>query len=116
MISQPKGHAAAKLRQRKFEVLRRLRIPSDAIGGSLAEVRSRCGKPTCRCATGEGHPSWLLTFMVAGKKRVERVPAELLAHVQKHVEAGRAYKDAISEIFSANAELFVLARKQRKKR
>jgi hypothetical protein len=54
--------------------------------------------------------------MLAGKKRVERVPAELLAQVQKQVESGRAYKDAIAEIFSANAELFVLARKQRKKR
>jgi hypothetical protein len=109
-----KGDEAARLRQRKFETLRRLRIPTDALPGSLALTRSRCGKANCHCADGEGHPNWLLTFMVKGKKRVEHIPAEWAEQVQRRVDEGRAFKEAVAEVFSANAELLVLSRKQRR--
>ena len=71
-----KGDPAARLRQRKHDLLRRVHIPADALPGSLALTHSRCGKPTCWCAKGEWHPSWSLTFMVDGKKRVKRIPDE----------------------------------------
>lgn len=104
---------AARLRQRKFEVLRRLAIPSEALPGSLALTHRRCGKPTCHCAAGEGHPLWSLTFMVGGKKRVERIPVGWVAQVRRRVEEGRTFKDAIAEVFAVNALLLVLERKQR---
>src|SRR5437660_687160 len=63
-----KGDPASRLRQRKYALLRRLQIPPDALPGSLALTHHRCGKPTCRCADGEGHPAWSLTFMVDGTK------------------------------------------------
>lgn len=110
---KPRGREAARLRQRKFELLRRLKIPPEALPGSLALTHRRCGKPTCHCATGEGHPLWSLTFMVAGKKRVERIPEEWLAQVRRRVVEGRAFKDAIAEVFAVNALLLVLERKQR---
>lgn len=114
MIVNPKGPQAARLRQRKFELLRRLKIPPEALPGSLARTRRRCGKPTCHCASGEGHPLWSLTFMVAGQKHVERIPEEWVEPVRRRVEAGRAFKDAVAEVFTANALLLVLARKQRR--
>lgn len=104
---------AARLRQRKFAVLRRLKIPPDALPGSLALTHRRCGKPTCHCATGEGHPLWSLTFMVGGKKRVERIPAEWLPQVRRRVEEGRACKDGIAEVFALNAVLLAIERRQR---
>lgn len=103
----------ARLRQRKFEVLRGLKVPPEALPGSLALTHRRCGKPTCRCARGEGHPLWSLTFMVRGRKRVERIPAEWVAEVQRRVEEGRAFKDALAEVFAINAELLVRERRQR---
>lgn len=108
----PRGSQAARLRQRKFTVLRRLVIPPDALPGSLAQTRRRCGKPTCHCAQGEGHPIWFLTFMVQGQKRVERIPAEWVGEVRRRVAAGRAFKEAVAEVFTANAELLVLWRRQ----
>jgi hypothetical protein len=112
-MRRPRGPAAARLRQRKFAVLRRLKIPPEALPGSLALTHRRCGKPTCHCATGEGHPLWSLTFMVGGKKRVERIPAEWLAPVRRRVEEGRAFKDGIAEVFALNAVLLAIERKQR---
>lgn len=105
---------AARLRQKKRKALKELRIPEDALPGSLALTYTRCGKANCRCAGGEGHPGWQLTFMVAGQKRVHRIPAEWAEEVQERVEAGHAFKEVLGEVLTANAELLVLARKQRR--
>jgi hypothetical protein len=50
--------------------------------------------------------------MADGKKHVERIPAEWVAEVQRRVAAGRAFKEAVAEVFAANAELLVLWRRQ----
>jgi len=109
----PKGPQAARLRQRKFELLRRFPIPADLLPGSLSLTHRRCGQPTCHCATDkQGHPLWSLTFMVGGKKRVERIPAEGVEEVRRLVEAGREFKQAVAEVLAANAQLWALWRKQ----
>ena len=114
MIHEPKGPRAARLRQRKFELTRKFNIPPDLLPGSLSLTRSRCGKSSCRCASGEGHEGWMLTFMVDGKKRVERIPQEWVEDVRRRVEAGREFKQAVAEVFAANAQLLAVARQQRK--
>ena len=108
----PKGQEAARLRQRKFRALRGLTVPAEGLPGSLALTHRRCGKPTCHCAQGKGHPVWTLTFMVEGKKRVERIPDEWVEEIRREVEAGREFKRAVREIFAANAQLLALWRKQ----
>jgi hypothetical protein len=107
-----KGDVAARLRQRKYALLSRLQIPPDALPGSLALTHRRCGTPTCHCAQGEGHPLWSLTFMVNGKKRVERIPDEWVEQIRPLVEQGREFKDAVAEVFAANAQLLALRRQQ----
>lgn len=110
------GSRAARLRQRRLARLQALQIPPDALPGSLALSYTRCGKPTCRCAQGgaaSGHPGWQLTFRVGGRKRVERIPAEWADEVRRRVEAGRAFREAVAEVFALNAELLVLERRQR---
>lgn len=112
MKIEPRGSQAARLRQRKFARLRGLKIPGEALPGSLAQTHRRCGKPTCHCARGVGHPVWSLTFMVKGQKRVERIPADWVEEVRHRVEAGRAFKEAVAEVFAANAQLLALWRRQ----
>jgi hypothetical protein len=110
----PKGPPAARLRQRKFELLRRFPIPADLLPGSLSLTHRRCGQPTCHCARDkQGHSIWSLTFMVGGKKRVERIPKEWVEEVRRQVEGGREFKEAVAEVFAANAQLLALWRKQR---
>ena len=113
MKTQPKGPQAARIRQRKFGLMRRFQIPDDLLPGSLSIRHSRCNKPNCHCAKGEGHPLWSLTFMVDGKKHVQHIPKHLVEDVRKRVEAGREFQDAVREVLAANAQLLVLARKQR---
>jgi len=113
MEVRPKGPEAARLRQRKFELIRKFHLPEDLLPGSLSLTHTRCGKPTCHCATGEGHPAWSLTFMVEGHKRVERIPKEWAEEVRRRVEAGREFQQALREVLTANAQLLVLWRKQK---
>ena len=110
----PKGPKAARLRQRKFELLGRFPIPPDLLPGSLSLTHRRCGQPTCHCAKDkQGHPVWSLTFMAGGKKRGEHIPNEWVEEVQRLVEAGREFKEAVAEVFATNAQLLALWRKQR---
>jgi hypothetical protein len=112
MRPQPKGPQAARLRQRKFALIRQFQLPEDLLPGSLSVSYTRCGKPTCHCLQGEKHAAWSLTFMAAGKKRVERIPKDWVEEVRGRVQAGRAFQDALREVLTANAELLVLWRKQ----
>jgi hypothetical protein len=115
MTMDPRGAQAARLRQRKFELARRFNLPdgvADLLPGSLTRTQRRCGKPTCHCARGEGHPIWFLTFMVNGQKRVERIPADWVTEVGRRVAGGRAFKDAVAEVLAANAQLLALGRRQ----
>src|SRR5438128_7670579 len=109
MKTKPKGAQAARLRQRKFALLRRYGIPeavvADLLPGSLSQSRRRCGKPTCHCATGAGHPSWYLAFMVGGKQRVEHIPAAWAAEVQRPARAGLEVRHASAEAVASSAQV-----------
>jgi len=111
-MNEPRGAEAARLRQKKFALLRNLAIPEEALPGSLALTHRRCGKPTCHCAKGKGHPAWSLTFMQDGRKRVERIPKDWVEDVRRRVDLGQRLKEAIAQILTSNAQLLVLARKQ----
>ena len=116
MNNEPRGPLASRLRQRKFELVRRFQLPDDLLPGSLSLSHLRCGKPTCHCADGPGHPVWSLTFMVRGKKHVQHIPKEWVEDVRRRVEAGREFQDAVREVLAANAQLLALARRQRRRR
>ncbi len=115
-IPSPRGSEASRLRRRARRLLARFHLPPDALPGSLALSHRRCGKPSCHCADGDGHPLWTLTFMAGGKKRVETIPAGWVDTIRPRVEAGRQFKQAAAELLLINAELLVLARQQRPRR
>lgn len=59
--------------------------------GTLTTFRRRCGKPSCRCATGEPHQSPALTFTEDGRTKT----ITLSASEVKAVEAALArYQEA----------------------
>ena len=112
-----KGAKAARLRQRKHELVRKYGIPEDLLPGSLSLTHRRCGKSYCWCASKKpGHPMWSLTFMVDGKKHVERIPDSWVEELRPLVEKGRDYKKAVAEVFAANAQLLALWRREKQKK
>jgi hypothetical protein len=115
MWKEPRTPQASRLRQRKFEIVHRLPALAEQLPGTLTQSYTRCGKPTCWCAQGKGHPAWSLTYMINGERHVERIPSEWAEEVQRRVEAGREFQEAVREVLAANAQLLILARQQQKK-
>lgn len=109
-----KSPEATKLRRRKFQLVRRFGVPENALGGHLSQTRRRCGKPPCHCVEGEGHPVWTLSCSVAGKKRVETMPADLAAELKPLVTQGREVRKAVMEVLAINLRLLHLWRQQQR--
>jgi hypothetical protein len=53
--------------------------------------------------------------MYRGQKRVRRIPEEWVEEIRPLVAAGRAFKDAVAEVFALNAELLALRRRQQRR-
>jgi hypothetical protein len=64
------------------------------VRGSFYLLRRKCGKPNCRCATGQLHASYVLTRSEAGKDRLYPVPKEPRAEVRKWAAEYRRYQRA----------------------
>ena len=93
-------------------------MPSELLPGSLSLSHLRCGEASCHCAGDgdDGHPVWQLTYMRDGRKQVQHIPREWVEEVRRRVNAGREFQQGVREVLTANAELLVLAKKQRRKK
>ena len=103
-----KGDPAARLRQRKHALLRSLKIPPDALSGSLALTHSRCGKPNCRCAQGELHASTVLSYRGQGRPQNITPPPEKLGEVRKLTDDYRRFRQARTQLLRLQRQLLTL--------
>jgi hypothetical protein len=102
------GLTAAQLRARRRRLAARLSDPQVVLSGSLVNQSRRCGKPACRCTTGEEHgPYTYFSARVGGATRLRYVPAALLDVVRRRVAQTAAFEAAITEISAINLELLV---------
>ena len=115
-MRKKKSESAASLEKFKQRLLRTIKLPEDALPGSLSVSRFRCGKESCHCSKGEVHEKWSLTYMRDGSKQVKHIRADLVESVRKRVQQGKRFKEEVNEIFGANAELLVLLQKDSTRR
>jgi hypothetical protein len=101
-----------QLRARRRRAVSRLPDLQDYLAGSLSEQSRRCGKPGCRCVSGELHGPYV--YLSVGKARGRRgmvyVPETLARLVRRRVLAGEAAQRLLAEISAINLEL--LARRE----
>ncbi len=74
--------------------LRRLQRTDPMVQGSFYLLRRKCGKPNCRCVTGQLHAAYVLTRSEQGKDRLYMVPKEQRAQVRKWAAEYRRYQRA----------------------
>jgi hypothetical protein len=68
--------------------------------GSLTTFRRRCGKATCRCATGEAHESPALIYTEDGRTKTMTLKAQEVGEVTAALaryEAARADLEAAAQ-------------------
>ena len=86
------------------------------VAASLVAFRRKCGRPACRCQSGEGHLGHHLTFKVKGKTRSVYVPNDLLPQVQQWVREHKRLKPLLQHISQlALAQIRSHARTKRRK-
>lgn len=69
------------------------RSEGSMLRGTLTTFRRRCGKPTCRCATGEPHESPALAYTEGGRTKTLTLAEAEVAQVSAGLarfEAARA--------------------------
>lgn len=78
--------------------------------GTLSERSSKCGKPNCRCANGEGHASLYLVQSDAGNVRQLCIPKSLQDPVRQAVGEFQEMQRLLREVSELEWKRF-LARK-----
>ena len=68
--------------------LERLLPLRQLVKGSVYDLQTRCGKPSCHCASPEGplHTSTVLSWSEHGKTRLRALPAGERAHLRQLTE------------------------------
>jgi len=96
-------------------VLQRTKIPKtlpplgEVLRGSFLQREIRCGKPTCRCAKGPGHPiAYVTVTFPGGRTQQVTVPPELARTVRLWIDNYRRWWQAIEEISAINRRLLQL--------
>lgn len=79
--------------QRQLHTLLPLR---QLVKGSVYDLRTRCGKPSCHCASDEGplHTSTVISWSDHGKTRLRTLPLGELAHFRQSAENYRRFRRA----------------------
>lgn len=88
--------------------LHALQRDAPMIQGSLYLLRRRCGKPTCRCARGHLHATWVLTRSEAGKSRLYAVPPDQRGHLRPRTREYRRWQRARALLIQQSARLVAL--------
>lgn len=77
--------------------------------GSLITLRRKCGKPSCRCASGALHESPALSYSVRGKTKMLTLSADEVPAVRRAVTR---YRKAVNDLEAeARVELDALVAK-----
>jgi hypothetical protein len=89
--------------------LRVLQRSEPMVQGSFYLLRRKCGKPTCRCARGELHASWVITRSEHGKDRIYSVPIEQRGRLRQLTSEYRRYQRARAVLVKRHLQLLKFA-------
>ena len=82
----------------------------EILPGYVYLSRRRCGKPSCRCARGELHESWVVATKVGGKRTTRSLGGQRRGRIQELTANYRRYRQAQSKLRKLCAEAAELTR------
>lgn len=90
-------------------LLRTMTSQGQITPGSFYLLRRQCGKPSCRCARGHLHATWVLTRSEAGLHKLYSVPPQQRGLVRQRAANWRRYQRARARLLQQIAALVALA-------
>lgn len=105
----PPTASPASLQLRRAKIPKTLPPLEEVLRGSFLQREIRCGKPGCRCARGDGHPTlYLSVTFPGGRTQQVTVPRELARTVQLWIRNYRRWWQAIEDVSTINRRLLQL--------
>jgi hypothetical protein len=109
---EPASHLRQTLRalladyQQRLDDLLPLR---QLLKGSVYELKTRCGKPSCHCASPEGplHASTVLSWSAHGKTRLRTLPAGNTAPLRHLAENYRRFRQDRAALVKLHSQILV---------
>lgn len=74
--------------------------------GSVYELHTKCGKPSCRCAGGaELHSCMVISWTARGRKRLRSIPKEQQAVLGALTQRYRRFRKARVRLLEVHAKM-----------
>ena len=95
-----------RLIDRRRRLLHKLPPLDEVLRGSLVERAVRCGKPSCRCSSGERHTAVYLSVTHRGGRTEQiSVPRHLIAAVRNGIAVYSQWWEILEQLSAINREL-----------
>ena len=75
------------------------------IKGSVYELKTKCGKPGCKCAKGQLHPRMVLSASEKGKTKLRAIPRGFLVEVKTKVRCYQELRGARARLVEMHKKL-----------
>jgi len=76
-----------------------------AIKGSVYELKTKCGKPGCKCAQGQLHHRMVLSASEKGKTKLRAIPRGFLVEVQIKVRRYQELRRTRARLVEVHREM-----------
>jgi intergrase/recombinase len=97
--------SSGRLEMLRESRLKKIRSAGPLVSGSLSKIMRKCGNPNCRCAEGERHPAYLLSWKESKMTKNIYVPVDMVKEVEKWVKEERRVRKLIQEITEIGHQL-----------
>ena len=75
------------------------------IKGSVYELKTKCGKPGCKCAKGQLHPRMVLSASQKGKTKLRAIPRGFLIEVKTKVRCYQELRGARARLVEVHKKI-----------
>ena len=75
------------------------------IKGSVYELKTKCGKPGCKCVEGQLHPRMVLSVSEKGKTKLRAIPHGFLVKVQAKVRCYQELRRARARLVQVHKQI-----------
>ncbi len=109
-MSSPTDASAARQALRRIAhqlpklVAAAMAVRGDVLAASLSKTHKVCGKPTCKCARGEKHAVYQLSWTENGRRRSTHIRRDELAKVDAAVERYKRLRQCRAELLKLALE------------
>ena len=100
----------AKLAEQCDRLLQGLLVPRQLLKGSVYELKTRCGKPSCHCAAPQGplHSTHVLSWSDAGKTHLRSLAASELTQWRQLTETYRRFRQARARLVKLQQQILLV--------